>query len=98
MLLPGKIRRKAPFTSFFLFVLFLFSTQLKAQEGFDIVARVMDEKGEPLFGNLLVLSPADSTLIKGIFFMEGKARISGIKGAPVLLKFTSMGIAILCWR
>lgn len=74
------------------FILTILSfSQLKAQEGFEIVARVMDEKGEPLFGNLLVLSPADSALIKGNYFMDGIAGISGIKEVSVLVKITSMG-------
>ena len=91
MLQSEKMRRKVLLIQLFFLITFLFSNQLKAQERYELIARVVDAKEEVLFGNLLVLSPADSSLIKGTYFMDGKAHISDIKEAAVLVRVTSMG-------
>jgi hypothetical protein len=42
-------------------------------------------------GYAIALSPKDSSIIKGAFFMEGKFRLDGLSGDSLLLKLTSVG-------
>jgi hypothetical protein len=58
---------------------------------YSIQAEVKDSKGDLLFGNIIALSHTDSTLIKGNYFVDGKAMLSGIEQKEILLKITSIG-------
>ena len=78
--------------SLLLIIQFSFFLSLKAQDdSYSIISKVFDSKDNLAFGNMLVLSVEDSTMIKGTFFIDGKAEISVIKEPGVLVKYTSIG-------
>lgn len=52
--------------------------------------RFISRKGEPLFGNVLVLAPGDSSLIKTANVQHGTFRLTGIGRERILVKFTSV--------
>ena len=83
--------------SFRIFILFgvlvLTTLSVQAQQSYSISAKVVDDKDSVLFGNLLALTTADSSLISGTFFADGMAELTGINDDAVLIKFTSLGFA-----
>ncbi|NQY67911.1 MAG: hypothetical protein HRT72_09355, partial [Flavobacteriales bacterium] len=59
---------------------------------YSIKGTVNNDHGKPLeMGNVIILSKADSSLIKGDFFMDGSFEIKDITSKGVLLKITSLG-------
>ncbi|MGV3610687.1 MAG: TonB-dependent receptor domain-containing protein [Fluviicola sp.] len=71
---------------FFFFFLFSFST-LYSQT--TIKGFVKDHEDSLLFGNVLLLSPVDSSLIKGAYYEFGTFSITNDLKGPALLKITS---------
>ena len=57
------------------------------QTNYSLTGTVKDSKDSVLFGNALVLSAKDSTILKGALFTDGMFSIEGIKESNVLLKF-----------
>ena len=75
-----------------LFVMFFIVIFSNAQEGYGIKGTVVDSLDQPIeSGNVIVLSPSDSTVIKGIHFWEGKFELQGIDVYDVLIKVTANG-------
>lgn len=59
---------------------------------YTITAEVIDNQSNPIaLGNVLVLNPKDSSLIKGAVFMDGNVQIATIMTSPLLLKITALG-------
>jgi hypothetical protein len=52
--------------------------------------RVVNRIGEPLMGNVVILSVADSGFLKGTTFLEGDFELSGPMAETVLVKLTSI--------
>lgn len=76
----------------FTLVLVSFTNKLFSQSSFfDIKAVVVDQNDSLVFGNIIALSPSDSSIIKGAYFLDGNAELLDIKEAPVLVKFSSIG-------
>ena len=74
-----------------LFCIHAFSTQAQSST-FTIKATVNDEEGVPIaFGNVLALSPTDSSLLQGTIFMDGAVLFEQVKQNNFLLKITSLG-------
>ena len=68
-------------------------TNAHAQEGYSIKGKVVNSENKPIeSGNVIVLSPIDSTVIKGIHFWEGRFELFGIIPRNVLIKYTSDGL------
>lgn len=79
----------------FLFLLgALFSiSNVVAQETYGLKGTVVDADSNAIeSGNLIVLNPSDSTVIKGIHFWEGTFELLGIVPRNVILRFTSDGL------
>lgn len=78
--------------------LWLMSAQLVGQTQtssfYQLQGIVQDETGRPIeVGNLLLLSPKDSSLITGMLFQEGVFEIAGIRPTSFLLKISALGYA-----
>lgn len=79
-------------------VLFLIGTfcsisNVVAQETYGLKGTVVDADSNAIeSGNLIVLNPADSSVIKGIHFWEGQFELYGIEPRNVILRFTSDGL------
>ncbi len=59
---------------------------------YTITAELVDNQSNPIaLGNVLVLNPKDSSLIKGTVFMDGNVQIATITTSPLLLKITALG-------
>lgn len=66
---------------------------LHAQETYGIKGTLTDTENKPVeSGNVIVLNPLDSTVIKGTHFWEGKFELFGIEPRNVLIRFTSDGL------
>ena len=79
--------------------LWLMSAQLIAQTqtspSYRLHGIVQDEAGRPIdVGNLLLLSPKDSSLITGTLFQEGVFEIAGIRPTAFLLKISALGFQL----
>lgn len=77
----------------YIFVLWLcgFSSAF-AQNTFGLKGEIEDEFGEPIgMGNVLVLSPADSSIIKGTSFWDGVFELQGLESTNFIVKITSLG-------
>lgn len=73
-------------------ILLSFTNKLFSQStSFDIKAVVVDQNDSLVFGNIIALSPSDSSIIKGSYFLDGKAELLDVKEVPVLVKFSSVG-------
>ncbi len=62
----------------------------KAQSIQSISGRVVNSEGEGLFGNAMIVSPLDSSLVTGAAFFDGKFKLSNLNAQSVLLKFASL--------
>lgn len=62
-----------------------------SQNPYRIQADVIDAENDSLFGNALLLSPIDSSLITGTYFTSGHFAFEGVQESEVLLKITSLG-------
>ena len=71
-------------------LMIFFYSLSSAQSKYSIEVEVVGDN-HTLWGNVLVLSPVDSTLIKGSYFEDGKVLIEDITETYVLLKFRSSG-------
>lgn len=69
---------------------FGFITMTFAQSIESISGTVINSKNGRLFGNVMMISPDDSTLITGISFLEGKFELLNLNSQKVLLKLTSL--------
>ena len=79
-------------TTFLLGALFSFFN-LNAQESYGIKGSLVDaEKKSIESGNVIVLNPEDSAVIKGIHIWEGRFELFGIEPRNVLIRFTSDGL------
>jgi len=74
-------------------VVMSFQNISNAQRITSIKGNVVNAKNEVLLGNALVISPLDSTLIKGTSFFEGKFELNDLNESNVLLKLTSLEFA-----
>ena len=76
-------------------ILLLGSIGLKAQETlFSIKGRIVDTEEKIIeVGNVLVLNPTDSSLVKGTYIMDGTFELEGLSQHPFLLQLTSLGYA-----
>ncbi|RBL90070.1 TonB-dependent receptor domain-containing protein [Chitinophaga flava] len=66
------------------------SVALNAQQIKSISGKVINAKNEPLTGNVLVLSVADSSFIKGVSYRDASFELPEINQKAVLLKLTSL--------
>ncbi len=66
-------------------------TRAYAQSISTVSGKVVDTEGESLLGNAIVLHPQDSSIVKGVPFLEGYFELSGLNHRQVLLKLTSLG-------
>ncbi|MEM1124190.1 MAG: TonB-dependent receptor, partial [Bacteroidota bacterium] len=74
----------------------LFSTfTLLAQINFTVKGKIVDQAGYLPAGNILALNPADSTLLKGDFFLDGAFVLTNLTQENILLQFTSLEFADL---
>ncbi|MBT1687165.1 TonB-dependent receptor domain-containing protein [Dawidia soli] len=71
-------------------LLTLFSTQAYAQDRHTLTGRITSPAGEPQMGNALALSVRDSSLLRGVSFLEGDFTIADLPQHEVLLKLTSI--------
>ncbi|WP_158594707.1 outer membrane beta-barrel family protein [Ulvibacterium marinum] len=55
-----------------------------------ITGNVINSKNKVLLGNALIISPMDSTIVKGTSFFEGIFELTDLKEKRVLLKLTSL--------
>ncbi len=55
-----------------------------------ISGNAINSDNEAMLGNALILSPKDSTILKGTSFFEGKFELSDLNNKTVLLKLTSL--------
>lgn len=66
------------------------------QESYGIKGTVVDSLNSPVTsGNIIALSPIDSTVLKGTHFWDGKFELYGIEKKDVLLKLTAHGYQTL---
>ena len=80
-------------TVLFLLGALLSITNVYAQDTYGLMGTVIDADAKPIeSGNLIVLDPSDSTVIKGIHFWDGKYELFGIIPRDVILRFTSDGL------
>jgi len=74
-------------------VVMSFQNISNAQRISSVKGNVVNAKNEVLLGNALIISPLDSTLIKGTSFFEGKFELNDLNESNVLLKLTSLEFA-----
>ncbi|MEJ7646125.1 MAG: outer membrane beta-barrel family protein [Chryseolinea sp.] len=55
-----------------------------------VKGRVINAEGRPQFGNAIIMSSPDSTVLKGTSFIEGAFEVSGLDAQHLLLKLTSL--------
>ena len=61
-------------------------------DAYDLIGKVVDEASIPIeVGNVLVLSPIDSSLIYGNVLLNGKLHLKGLNANSILLKITVLG-------
>lgn len=57
-----------------------------------ITAQIVDDQSQPIdLGNVLLLNPQDSSLLKGAVFMDGNIQVDNITTPTFLLNITSLG-------
>ena len=61
-----------------------------AQSLESISGEVVDQDGNPLFGNAILLSPGDSSVLTGVPFFEGHFELLDVNRTEVLLKLNSL--------
>lgn len=64
--------------------------QSQAQSIESISGKVINPEGETMLGNALIVSPQDSTILKGTSFFDGAFELSNLNYQKVLLKLTSL--------
>lgn len=70
----------------------LFQYATIAQETYGIKGTIRDSSGQFVeSGNIIVLSPADSSVIKGTHFWDGRFELMGLEERNVLIKATAHG-------
>ena len=74
----------------FSLILLKVSTCLLAQSITSIKGNVVDADGTPQFGNVLLLSATDSSIVTGTSFLEGAFELNNINTKQALLKITSL--------
>lgn len=70
---------------------FIISNNLFSQNTYSIHATVTDRNDSLIFGNIIALSVVDSTIIKGTYYLDGKAELTEINQSKILIKLTSFG-------
>ena len=88
------MKTKLPLLIALLFYIFFPILQAQSNESFSytISANIVDEQAQAIeLGNVLLLHPQDSTLLKGDFFMDGFVELMEVKATTVLLKITALG-------
>ena len=79
---------------FLVLTLLLSSFAIQAQETYTVKASVKDGEGQPLdFGNVLILAPLDSSMIKGEVFEQGELLVEGITENEFIVKIVALGYA-----
>ncbi len=78
-----------PFPLLFMCLLMI-SLHSSAQRIEAITGKIINAKKEALLGNALILSPTDSSIVKGTSFFEGDFELRNVNQEKVLLKFTSL--------
>ena len=75
-----------------IFLLFIISTINSVANNYVITGKIIDTENKLIeIGNVILLNPKDSSIIKGELFMSGQFRISSISDDEILLKITSVG-------
>jgi len=76
-------------------ILLLSSVGLRAQDNFFTLKGQLTDKQEQAIevGNVLILHPTDSSLIKGTYIMDGLFELEGLSQHPFLIQFTALGYA-----
>ena len=75
-----------------IFLLFIISTINSVANNYVITGKIIDTENKLIeIGNVILLNPKDSSIIKGELFMSGQFRISSISDDELLLKITSVG-------
>ncbi|MFK7796607.1 MAG: TonB-dependent receptor [Aureispira sp.] len=73
-------------------IFFLLPSYHQAQDVFTIKGQLVDPNQNIIeVGNVLVLSPPDSSLIKGTYILDGQFELEGINQRPFLLQLTALG-------
>ncbi|MEO1050067.1 MAG: outer membrane beta-barrel protein [Bacteroidota bacterium] len=70
--------------------LLIFRESTMGQTIQSVSGRVINSSNEPTFGNVIVLSPKDSTIITGTSFIEGYFELSNLNTTSLFLKLTSL--------
>lgn len=71
-------------------ILSIFCTLSFGQSIKSISGKVVNSQQEALFGNAIILAPADSGIVRGVPFFEGVFELTGLDEQQVLLKLTSL--------
>lgn len=61
-----------------------------AQSITSISGNIINSKGKSLMGNALIISPLDSSIIKGTSFFNGRFQLNNLNNDTILLKLTSL--------
>jgi outer membrane receptor protein involved in Fe transport len=78
--------------TFLLFCILCTPLILSAQETFGIKGGIVDSNGVNIeSGNVIILSPADSSVIKGTHFWDGAFELYGLEETDILFKVTATG-------
>jgi hypothetical protein len=78
--------------SYILIILLFFSALSGFAQGYRIEGTINDINNKPVeTGNVILLSPKDSSIIKGDFFMDGKFVLKDIVDSVMLIKVTALG-------
>lgn len=85
----GNMKLKVTFL--FLCALLLASASASA-DAFDLTGKVVDDNKQAIeVGNVLLLDPADSSLIQGELFVDGEFLFTGLAPSTYLLRVTALG-------
>lgn len=71
-------------------ILFNNLTILSAQDSYTIKGSIKSDGDYLASGNIMALSPIDSSLITGTFFLDGVFQLEGIEVAQILVKLSSL--------
>ena len=76
--------------------LVIFCITTHAQSITSISGNVINANNETLFGNAMIVSPQDSSIITGTSFLEGRFELLNVDAPKVLLKLTSLEFRDTC--
>lgn len=62
-----------------------------SQTTYSLFATILSSNSEKTDGDFIVLKASDSSFVSAVFYMEGNARIEGIKEKDLLVKIVSFG-------